>query len=281
MIGQINVETTSFCNAECVICPHKTMKRAQGMMNESMWRKILTDCNNQVHHIHYHLNGEPLMNPDLPKIIAYGRQTNPGAKHYFYTNGALLDKRAKEFFTNPASIPDEIMISFDGGTKTVYENHRKGLIFEETIASIAQFINARSKNPRPVIHPLMVVTSNNEHTVPQFRALFASLGIPAKDLIFSGPMNWAGAVNVPQPRAIRWKAPCPWLFNNHLFILHTGEAVLCCMDYEGTEIMGDAKTQTVHEICYGGRYQELRGKYVNKQWDKLPLCRNCSFGGKP
>lgn len=282
MIGQINIETTSHCNAECIICPHKTMKRKPGMMEESLWRRILKDCNNHVHNIHYHLNGEPLMNPDLPRIIAYGREINPGAKHVFYTNGALLGKRAHEFFANPASVPDEIMISFDGGTKEVYESHRKGLVFEETISSIAQFIKARndSGSQKPVIHPLMVMTKENEHTVPQFMALFTSLGIPAKDFIFSGPMNWAGAVNVHQPQSIRWnQTPCPWLFHNHLFILYTGEAVLCCMDYEGTEIMGDARTQSVHDICYKGRYEALRGIYINKQWDKLPLCRTCSFGG--
>jgi MoaA/NifB/PqqE/SkfB family radical SAM enzyme len=280
MIGQINIETTSYCNAECIICPHKTMKRKPGMMEEALWRKILTDCDNQALNIHYHLNGEPLMNPVLPRIIEYGRQFNPNSKHVFYTNGALLGKRAQEFFNNPKSLPDEIMISFDGGTKEIYELHRKGLVFEDTISSIVQFIKARKEcgSRKPTIHPLMVVTKENAHTIEQFKALFTSIGIPKTDLVLSGPMNWAGAVNVQVSDKIKWNMPCPYLFNNHLFILHTGEAVMCCMDYEGTEIMGDCKTESVHDICYKGRYQEMRGMYINKQWAALSLCKNCSFG---
>lgn len=280
MIGQINIETTSYCNAQCVICPHKSMKRKQGHMAESMWRKILTDCGNQVHHIHYHLNGEPLLNPDLPEIISFGRQMNSHAEHCFYTNGSLLGKRVAEIL-NARAVPDKIMISFDGGTKESYEFHRKGLVFEEVIASIREFIKIKeqAKSKKPVIHPLMVITKENEHTIPQFRELFRQIGIPEKDLIFSGPMNWAGAVSVHPSTALKWDPPCPFLFNNHLFILHTGEAVLCCMDYEGAEIMGDTRTESVHDICYGQKYQYFRGLYINKQWDQLSLCKNCSFGG--
>ena len=278
-IHEVNLETSSFCNAECSICPHKSMKRGQGFMEENLWSKILDDCSKtDVRNIHYHLNGEPLMNPQLPQIIRYGLSKNPNSNHGFFTNGALLGKRATEFFPN--SLVDRIVVSFDGGTKETYESHRVGLKFEETIQSIKEFIKIRDKYHfiKPKIIVLMVLTKENQHTQEAFQNMWKNILKDGVDEVhLSYPMNWAGAVQVNKPD-IKFGRPeiCPYLYN-FVFILHTGEAVICCMDYEGKEIVGNAREQSVEEIFNGARYQELRKLYFNKKWDKLAMCRECSF----
>ena len=278
-IHEVNLETSSFCNAECSICPHKSMKRRQGFMEEKLWRKILDDCSKtDIHNIHYHLNGEPLMNPQLPKIISYGRLMNPNSSHAFFTNGALLGKRTTEFF--PDSLVDRIVVSFDGGTKETYESHRVGLKFEDTIQSVKEFIEIRDQQHfvKPKIILLMVLTYENQHTQEDFKNLWKKILKDGVDEVhLSYPMNWAGAVEVNKPD-IKFGRPevCPYLFN-FVFILHTGEAVMCCMDYEGKEVVGDVRKQSVEEIFNSKRYQELRQLYTDKKWDELPMCNRCSF----
>lgn len=287
MIGQINIETTSFCNARCVICPHKSMNRREGYMSNELVKKILDDCNNQVPYIHYHLNGEPLLDSRLPDIIKYGRQKNPNSKHAIFTNGSLLGKRSDELLCD-GGLLDEIYISFDGGDKETYEKHRVGLIFDDSLNSIRQFITKRNElNCKTVIHPLMVITKYNEHTTEQFSELWkgylrlvnkndtSSCISSCDSAIFAGQMNWAGAIenisNQQYPKFDR----CPYLFNYHLFILYDGRVVMCCMDYDGKSIVGDANTENLHDISNGVKYNELRKLYDDKQWDKLPLCDKC------
>lgn len=279
--GQINIEITSSCNARCIICPHKSMKRPEGKMSDTLLTKILDGCGNRPMDIHYHLNGESLLDSRLPSIIAYGRSKNPRSKHTIYTNGSLLGKRADEFFSHPDSILDDIYISFDGGTKEIYEMHRVGLNFEQTLDSIRQFIKKRNVLglKRPKIHLLMVLTRLNEHTKKRFNNLWKDLLIDGLDSIsFAAQMNWAGDIDriadYPYPKSPR----CPLLFNHHVFILYTGDAVMCCLDCEGREIVGDANIQTVHEIADGQRYEELRKLFAEGNWDKLPLCGKCSYG---
>ena len=231
--------------------------------------------------IHYHLNGEPLLDPRLPQIIAQGRALNPRSTHYFSTNGSLLGKRANEFFSQPESLPDSITVSFDGGTKEAYETHRVGLVFEKTLESVKKFIETRDALgfDKPKVTPLMIITRDNERTVEEFKRLWKGVLVEGLDSIYFGPlMNWAGEVEVSRPtrQEFRRSTPCPYL-HRWVFIIHTGEAVMCCMDYEGREIVGDARTQTVHEIYMSARYQELRELYSQERWDELPLCKNCSL----
>lgn len=248
-------------------------------MEKKLWMKILDDCGQiDVGNIHYHLNGEPLMNPLLPSIIHYGRILNPNSNHGFFTNGVLLGKRAHDFPYH--CLPDRIVVSFDGGTKDTYESHRVGLKFEETIQSVREFIEVRDAMhfKKPKIIPLMVVTRENQHTVEQFKKIWrAVLKIDVDEVHLSYPMNWAGAVKVSEPDIKFGRPPiCPYLYN-FVFILHTGEAVMCCMDYEGKEVVGDARTQTVEQIFNSDRYQELRKLYFDKKWDKIHMCSECSF----
>jgi len=40
----IQIETTSLCNARCLICPNKDMKRKKGTMDDKTFKKIVDDC---------------------------------------------------------------------------------------------------------------------------------------------------------------------------------------------------------------------------------------------
>jgi hypothetical protein len=259
------------------------MKRKTGYMKDELIKKILSECSSipQIS-IHYHLNGEPLLDNRLSNIISYGRERNPSAHHCFFTNGSLLSEKANKLFENKnmSSLPDDIMISFDGGDKYTYEKHRAGLSYENTINGIrclAQIRNSLSLN-KPKIHPLMVITKDNEHTLEKFRKLWVNILTKELDSeIVSIPMNWAGAVTINQPSIATGKVLCPWI-NDNLFILYTGEAVLCCMDNEGIEVVGNTNIQTIQEIYNSNRYSEIRHLYNNKKWDSLKLCRKCIYG---
>ena len=274
---ELNIETTNYCQAKCIICPHKFMKREKMFMKRSLWQKILDGCKNRPKAIHYHLNGEPLLHPDLPEIIAYGKRKNPISVHAFFTNGLLLGERAEEFLSDTNSLPDWIIVSFNGGTKPVYEEFMQ-LSFERTIESVRKFIAQRNKRglDKPKIELHMMLTKETEPTIDEFNKLWEGW---ADKLVLGSPMNWAGAISIEKhlpSRNIDLVKPCPYLFH-FVTILVDGRACLCCLDYEGKVIVGDAFNQTVLEIFNSDTLNIYREFYLAGEYDKLPLCKNCSF----
>ena len=68
----VNIENTNLCNSKCVMCPHRFMKRKQGIMDMGLFRKIADDCRtHNVKTIHINLFGEPLIDTLLFERIKY------------------------------------------------------------------------------------------------------------------------------------------------------------------------------------------------------------------
>lgn len=54
-----------------------------------------------------------------------------------------------------------------------------------------------------------------------------------------------------------------------------GKVLSCCNDFLRQQIMGDALEQSITEIWNGPAFVNLRQKLANKEYNKLPLCKNC------
>ncbi|MCD5397809.1 SPASM domain-containing protein, partial [candidate division NPL-UPA2 bacterium] len=55
-----------------------------------------------------------------------------------------------------------------------------------------------------------------------------------------------------------------------------GEVSLCCLDYDGKEILGNLKNQTIKEIWQGPSLRKIRQKHLTGEFQKLGICRECS-----
>ena len=122
--------------------------------------------------------GEPLMHPEIIKIIAYLTQ-----KHIvkcLVTNGMLLEKMAPKLID--AGL-DFLAISFDGpDEKTQYQ---RGLIhgsFNQIIKSINQIIKFRGKNILPNIRIATVISSANINNFDQMYHLALDLGVDQRSI---------------------------------------------------------------------------------------------------
>ena len=91
--SEVWIETTNRCNAACPICPHRGMRRRKGVMEYSLYTKIIDDCSTlrSVRRIQMNLTGEPLLDKDIVRRIRYAHQ-KCDAKTALFTNGALLDR---------------------------------------------------------------------------------------------------------------------------------------------------------------------------------------------
>ncbi len=95
MFKAVEMETISVCNRRCVYCPVRYYKRESKLMNEKLFKKIISDLAeiNFSGRISPHFYGEPLLDKRLPRLMKYAKSKLPNCKIVIFTNGDFLDKQ--------------------------------------------------------------------------------------------------------------------------------------------------------------------------------------------
>ncbi|MFC1559019.1 radical SAM/SPASM domain-containing protein [Gemmatimonadota bacterium] len=274
----VQIETTTVCNANCVMCPHGNITREKGHMNFDLYKKTIDDCNdntNRLRAILPFLNGELFLTPKWQDYLAYARTKLPTTRIEVYTNGSLLND---ENIHDMLEIgPDVVNISFDGVSKEAYEAVRRNLDFDEVQNNITQLVRQRdaSRKGKPHIAISIIEMEQTAAGIEAFQKKWAAV---VDEVIVVPYSNWADIDerehgNEPGQGQ---RMPCPRLWVN-LTILNTGKAVLCCLDYNGDIILGDVTEQSVEEIWTGEKLQDLRKLHLEGKHSEIPRCKNCSY----
>ncbi len=143
----IDIETAALCDLACEFCYRESLATPDKLMSEKLYREIVDQAAALgVPSIKLNWRGEPLLHPNLPKMIDYAKRRgiletiiNTNATH-------LSDKVARQLID--AGL-DFMIFSFDGGTKETYERMRPGRFkknsFEDVHKNIVQFAEIRSR----------------------------------------------------------------------------------------------------------------------------------------
>lgn len=276
---KVQIETTTACNADCVMCPHSSIKRPKGHMDYQLFRKIIDECaahGTRVEEVYPFLNGELFLTPRWEEYLAYAREKLPAARLAVFTNGSLLNgENAQKLL---AIGPDAVNISFDGTSKQVYESVRRNLRFEEVEENIRGFVSRRDSGgyARPLLSVSVIEMAATADGIQGFKAKWEGIA----DRVSVEPYNtWAGAVadrGVAGKKA-RTRVPCPRLWYN-LTVLNSGKAALCCLDYDGQVELGDLNTESVSEVWNGKRLLEIRRLHEAGDYEASGMCRDCDYG---
>ncbi|GAH68359.1 unnamed protein product, partial [marine sediment metagenome] len=134
---KIQIETTNHCSSNCDFCPHHIMKRKAEFMSDKLLTRLINEIVDipEVKVLEMSGFGEPLLDRHrVFESIKKVKEKRPDIFTLFYTNGALLTPET-------AHIPiDRITISFNGGTKEVYETTMGTLKFEDALRSVKLFL---------------------------------------------------------------------------------------------------------------------------------------------
>ncbi len=271
----IQVETTNACNANCVICPRAKMTRRIGFMGEELYQSIIKECAlNKIHCLHLHNFGEPLLDRRLAERIKLAKEVGLNRVKIF-TNGSLLtEEKSGELIR--AGL-DEIKISFDGNTKEIFESIRKNLDYDVVCKNIQRLLDLRRSQGslKPRVELVYTALEDNLSEAADFRQEWEG----KVDKVHVDPAhNWTED-RVPaewaQNSVSPIRHPCLRLWNTFT-ILWNGEVSLCCLDYDGKEILGNVRQQTIKEIWQGPSLGQIRKRHIEGKFQKLGICRDCS-----
>lgn len=106
---KLTVAITAYCNLRCVGCRYGRDFMPNSQLSWPMVRELLDDAKEAGFQILRLYGGEPLLHPDLPKMVEYGLKL--GMRVYITTNGILLKEKIDELY---AAGLREISIGFYG-----------------------------------------------------------------------------------------------------------------------------------------------------------------------
>lgn len=261
----LDIESTNNCNLRCLMCGRNWMKEKIGYVSFELFKKIINEA------AKYHLpsiklnyRGEPLLHPDLVKMVKYAKKKGI-LEVQFNTNGLLLnEKKARELI---GAGLDRIIFSFDGATKKTYEKIRIGSNYEKVINNIKNLVRLRNKKglKRPLIRVQMVKVPINKKEAESFLQMWLPV---ANRVALISAMDWSGEIKKIE------HFPCPQIWQR-LMICWDGEARMCCGDWYGKYPLGNVRNKSIYDIWHGEKINKIRELHSEGNFDKIPVCARC------
>lgn len=260
----VRLETTNACNARCIICPHREMKRAITTMDDSLYTRLIDECAaNRCREVHLHNFGEPLLDKRIEDRIAYAKQKGIRRVKIFCNGSLLTAARAQRLIESGL---DEVKISFDGATRDEFERIRPPLRFDTVVENIMELVKLRNAS-RSKLKVRVACCSTTDKA-----ATMRSLEKVVDAFSFGKLHNWGGQNEI--RRGLR--KPCSRVWRTFT-VLANGDVALCCLDYDGQHILGRVDPQhSIADVWQGQPYRDIRQAHREAQQGRIPLCANCT-----
>jgi MoaA/NifB/PqqE/SkfB family radical SAM enzyme len=277
---KILLENTNRCNAQCLICPHKGMRREQGSMDIHLFKKIIDEARDfGVEQVQITGTGEPFLDRGLTDKIRYAKNSRIPIV-YLFTNGSLLTEEISEEILDSGL--DRMMISVADLVEESYARSMPPLKFTRITGNVLRFLVM--KEQAGYSKPEVIISVRNpENSISKIKSI--PLYTVLKDLADSVEItpknyihNWAGqheTTSAYQRYAqLVKRSPCLRLWKD-MNIMWDGRVSLCCLDYEGSCILGDIKVGSLADIWEGHRLWEIRRLNAEGKFDQVSLCAKC------
>lgn len=266
------IDTISYCNLRCSMCPHKEMSRKPGIMSWELYKKIIDEIALEKPDARVWITffGEGLMLRDLDEKIKYAK--DKGLKDVVLnTNGNLLNERWAERLIRAGL--DAIYIGIDAFTEEVYSKLRVRGNLQKVISGALAYKNVLDKigKPEQKIYVQFVEMDENSEELEKFVEFWNSKGILVK---VRPKVSWAGKVEAPNLKDFEFRLPCNWAMNS-ISISDQGKVCMCAVDLNCQVEFGDVSNDSIKNI-WNTSLKEFRIAHLNGEWEKLPkMCYEC------
>ena len=267
----VSIEPANVCNSKCVMCPYPKMTRPKEVMAMDLFKKVVDDCHGQgIRKFNLNFYNEPFLDPLIFERVRYLKSKGVHVK--LFSNGSVLkEEMISKIFDSGL---DEIDFSVDGSQKETYEKIRYGLNFEETIGNILKLISARKmlNRDKPKINVAFVRQKANKNEIEDFKKFWSG---KADKIIIAFDDNRNETSEFFDKKAKNPVSyPCRKLWTE-VVVMSSGQAALCCVDYDGSVALGDFKNQTLREIWNGEKFKKIRQAHLDFRSQEIPICKAC------
>lgn len=286
----LTIDPSNICNLRCVFCPTGQQRgtRSQTIMPLNKFKKIIDILGPYLFHIDFCNWGEPLLNKDLPEMVAYAKRFGPSTKIDTNLNIDLSRDEARRLISSGI---DSLTMSVDGASQRTYETYRRDGDFDKVMRNMRLLTEVRrelrSRTPR--LHWQFLVFKHNEHE--RSLAERMSREIEVDSIGFTAPFcapEWVSTMEEfnnytkKDDATVEFKnvqSQCNWLWDG-ITINADGSVSPCCSVEEQKDDFDTIFSKPFFFVWNNVRYREAR-RYVmtRKQSGRGNICTRCDHIG--
>lgn len=276
--GMLNIEPTNDCNSNCVMCPRKKFNRPIGYMTMDLFATIINDIKKNLKKLKWltlHKDGEPLLHPDLPKMIRYAKSQSAVEFIHFNTNAIALNEELA--FALIDSDLDDLTLSIDGITNDTFQKvKRVDVPLELVVRNCRGLMSTRRKlgKKKPWVRAKIIDMPCTKNDIKDFAAFWTNV---VDEVQVQKIHNAAGELEsgVGQPCSSPDRYPCSLLWYSTA-INWDGSVSPCCVDLKCETIFGNLCFQTLKDAFTQGPILRYRQKMLDGKTSELQPCSSCN-----
>ena len=284
MIKKAYFEITNVCNMNCSFC--LGTKRQKGFVSLENFERIAQKLSGKIPYLYLHLMGEPTVHPELSRILEMADSL--GFKVIITTNGTTLAQKGDILLSSDAIYKVSISLhSIEANGK-----EKEGMM-HEYLDSCFDFCKRASEKGIISVMRLWNLdgdetigeNSDNPEILTQMRQYFGGKwaktrsGMRIDDKVFleyGEKFDWPDPTKIPKlSESDDAKYFCHGL-RDQIGILWNGDVVPCCLDGEGTIVLGNLLDSTIEEILSSKQAKYFYDSFSAKKAPH-PLCRTCGY----
>ncbi len=269
---QVDIEVTSQCDADCIMCPRRSMSRKQEGMNFDLFRKIVDEAISMgVPKLVLNGYGEISVLKENEAYLAYIRQKSKSVKIVVNTNAMRMNAVLRAAYLKHGV--DVVNVTIDGATAATFEAIRRHLKLEDVESNVRGLIRERDEKElkRPFVGVFMIVMEQNRHETTLFEKKWKGV---ADHVGLTGLVSRIGSVSGSRHEESWTKTPCYYLWNQ-LPVLSDGTVALCCDDWNGKAKLGKIGEISLTDVWQSMERKRLRQIHLSGKADSIPLCAGC------
>ena len=267
------IETTTFCNLNCVMCFRNKLTAKQSVMRWPLYIKLIEEVAKKAKNtarVWLCFRGEPLMDRNFIDRVVFAKQK--GIKNVVInSNMNLMKKELAQDLINEGL--NNIFVGLDAATSDVYSQIRRGGNFDKAVQNIIYYketLNKYGKSDQQIVVQFIEMPQNI-HQKEQFVEFWKKYEIPVK---IRPLVTWQNTVEIKHTDEQRKRFPCHWLMN--IFAISAdGFTGWCACDYDRKRICGDLNKSSIEEV-WNTALKKNRTLHLERKWNDLPdFCKSC------
>jgi radical SAM protein with 4Fe4S-binding SPASM domain len=292
-----HISPSGLCDLRCNQCPTAAPEtQGKQLLAFDTFKKFIDETGDYLLYIILWSWGEPLLNPEIYRMIAYAKQKNILS----VTSSNLNRLSRKDARCLISSGLDALIVALDGTTPETHARQRIGGDFNRVVDNVRLLMEEkrRAGSRHPIVNLRMVVSRENEGEVEAFWQLAQDLGVDMVSIkAFS--TRQAGCTNpeihrrfVPQGDKYRWyryhpdfttdkqpkryKCRFPWTKPT---LFADGTVASCEFDLTFEYPFGNINQNSFDEIWFSPQAEDFRHRF-QKNRDTVEFCRDCVYDYK-
>jgi radical SAM protein with 4Fe4S-binding SPASM domain len=290
--GTLQIQTRSGCTSNCLLCPQDKISRMfpEETMPRELYNRIAREAaaDRRLKGFALVLQNEPLRDEDLFDKIRYFQALNAHNTIVFIVTNAILLTPEKVHQLLDSGL-DMMHISVNGYEKEDFEVINRGKSFDIFRANLDYLLQQDLSH----LGINMTFIRNSKYLKQMNEAVkyYKSKGLR---IHIHGISNRGGLVDstimdeyayaasaeslrnrILKPLARRILPCCPYPFFQ-CSVLASGQVLMCTHDWSRRSIVGDLKTESIHDVWNGKKLNEIRRLLLSGQRKSVPACSECN-----